>query len=285
MGVSMNVRLIPSHPSLVDYQIPFLTQYSVVHALLKHVSFSTKHDHLILAGDLINKGPSSSAVLSLVRSLNASCVRGNHEDKILRARAALFPHYSNTNSHPTPPAESGEGKRADDLARSLTQGEIDYIQSWPLILDLGALATLGYGHAAVVHAGLVPGIPLAEQTPFAVMNMRAIKVHKTRRKHGKGKHGDGHGKEESYTPSEDRDEGEKWHEVWAAAQERLRHADRMLVVYGHDAKQGLVQREYSIGLDSACVRGERLSALVVEAQGMKVESLRARKDYTAEDKK
>ena len=135
-----------------------------------------------------------------------------------------------------------------------------------------------------MHAGLVPGIALSEQTPFAVMNMRAIKVHKTRgSKHGKGKHGDGHGHgdEETYTPSEDRDEGEKWHEVWAAAQQRLRHADRMLVVYGHDAKQGLVQREYSIGLDSACVRGERLSALVVEARGMRVESVKARKDYTA----
>jgi len=267
-------------------------RFPSVHALLKHVSFTPSHDHLILAGDLINKGPSSSAVLSLVRSLNASCVRGNHEDKILRARAALFPPRStsytdtSTHTHPPPPAESGEGKRADDLARSLTQAEIDYIQTWPLILDLGALATLGYGHAAVVHAGLVPGIALAEQTPFAVMNMRAIKVHKTRRrKHGKGKHGDGDEEGETYTPSEDRDEGEKWHEVWAAAQERLRHADRMLVVYGHDAKQGLVQREYSVGLDSACVRGERLSALVVEAAGMKVESVKARRDYTAADKK
>ena len=42
-----------------------------------------------------------------------------------------------------------------------------------------------------------------------------------------------------------------------------------------------MQREYSIGLDSACVRGERLSALVVEARGMRVESVKARKDYTA----
>jgi hypothetical protein len=166
----------------------------------------------------------------------------------------------------------------------LTQDEIEYVQSWPLILDLGALATLGYGHAAVVHAGLVPGISLADQTPFAVMNMRAIKVHKTQRK-GKGKDKHRERDEETYTPSEDRDEGEKWHEVWAAAQERLRHADRMLVVYGHDAKQGLVQREYSVGLDSACVRGERLTALVVEAGGMRVESVRARRDYTAEGKK
>lgn len=41
----------------------------------------------------------------------------------------------------------------------------------------------------------------------------------------------------------------------------------MVVVYGHDAKGGLRIKRWTKGLDSACVGGGRLSALVVDARG------------------
>lgn len=40
---------------------------------------------------------------------------------------------------------------------------------------------------------------------------------------------------------------------------------RMTIVYGHDSKRGLNIRKYSRGIDSGCVRGGKLTALVVEA--------------------
>lgn len=251
-----------------------------VNDLLKHISFHPSHDHLILAGDLINKGPASSAVLKLVRSLGASCVRGNHEDKILRAYAALAAQAEEDTPLLDTARGSGEGGKADALAASLTKKEIEYIRSWPLILDIGELKGLGYGGAAVVHAGLVPGIPLADQDPFSVLNMRAIKVHKAKKHHHKDS-GDKKRKVE-YEPREDRDEGEKWHEVWNEYQEKERRRERCLCVYGHDSKQGLVERDYSVGLDSGCVKGGRLSALVIEGKDMRVESVRARRDHTVE---
>lgn len=41
----------------------------------------------------------------------------------------------------------------------------------------------------------------------------------------------------------------------------------MTVIYGHDAKAGLSIRDYTKGLDSGCVRGGRLTALVIEDGG------------------
>ncbi|CAJ2504044.1 Uu.00g114380.m01.CDS01 [Anthostomella pinea] len=63
-----------------------------------------------------------------------------------------------------------------------------------------------------------------------------------------------------------RDEGGRpWAETWNEAQLSLANPEkRMTVVYGHDAKAGLNVREYAIGLDSGCVRGGELTAVVFE---------------------
>src|SRR5450432_3478913 len=53
--------------------------------LLDKVEFDKKTDHLILAGDMISKGPDSKGVLDLIMKLGATAVRGNHEDRILLA--------------------------------------------------------------------------------------------------------------------------------------------------------------------------------------------------------
>ena len=61
----------------------------VVLNLLHKLNFDERDDHLILAGDAIYKGPDSTGVIDYVRSIRASCVRGNHEDRTLLAHAAL----------------------------------------------------------------------------------------------------------------------------------------------------------------------------------------------------
>lgn len=52
-------------------------------SLLAKVKFNVESDYLILAGDMISKGPDSLKVLDLARDHGAGCVRGNHEDRIL----------------------------------------------------------------------------------------------------------------------------------------------------------------------------------------------------------
>ena len=114
----------------------------------------------------------------------------------------------------------------------------------------------------VVHAGLAPNVSLNEQDPFDVMNMRSI---------------DG----ATGLPSERRDKWRQWPYAWNPAQIKLEGPNRTTVIYGHDSRTGLRSQVYSIGLDSGCVKGGSLSALVIEDGGKearkKVVSVRCKK--------
>jgi len=71
---------------------------------------------------------------------------------------------------------------------------------------------------------------------------------------------------ETRLPSEDRD-GTPWEKLWNKYQARIpsQSSERSTVVYGHDSKRSRNIQKYSFGLDSGCVAGGRLTALVIEA--------------------
>ena len=54
--------------------------------LITKLNFDATNDQLILAGDLTSKGPDSVGVLRRARELGALCVRGNHDDKVVRLK-------------------------------------------------------------------------------------------------------------------------------------------------------------------------------------------------------
>lgn len=170
-----------------------------VENLLAEVQYEARTDHLIFAGDFISKGPSSPAVIDLAMSAHASCVRGNHEDRVLLAYRDLYSHRLTQEQKgkkaPSPPApgmpedmrqndSEDEGEELEEetflhgdavdrrLAESFTKRQIDYMASCPVILDIGQIKGLGDVH--VVHAGLVPGVRLERQDPMGVMHMRTI---------------------------------------------------------------------------------------------------------------
>ena len=237
--------------------------------LLRKTAYDQVTDHLILAGDMINKGPDTHGVLSLARKLGASAVRGNHEDKFLTLRGLQDSGVQITDNSSTDRMIEDAGCASD-----LTKEDVQWLSKAPLILELGNLTSLPHAvSAVVVHAGLVPGIPLEEQDPFAVMHMRAI----SRAHHKKHKQKD-MGK---LVPEEGRNDGEPWYKVWNEEQELLKTKKKdvdkgMVVVYGHDSKKGLNQRKWSIGLDSGCVNGDRLSGLLIDHQQAEVHSVRCK---------
>ncbi|KAM0542749.1 hypothetical protein ACHAPJ_012632 [Fusarium lateritium] len=61
-------------------------------------------------------------------------------------------------------------------------------------------------------------------------------------------------------------EGERWTDLWNSEQKILNGPDRRSVIYGHDAKMGYQEDSYTFGLDSGCVKGNALTALVVQAK-------------------
>ena len=161
-------------------------------SILAKVSFNELKDHLVFTGDLISKGPSSSDVIDLAIQVGASCVRGNHEDRVLlthrdirSSRLASIKHdeynYEYAKAHgpeeavaPYEPSDEVASFQNDDikLARSLTKKQISYLASCPVILQIGDIQSMG--QVNVVHGGLVPGLKPDKQDPVSVMTMRTV---------------------------------------------------------------------------------------------------------------
>ncbi|KAL8792981.1 MAG: hypothetical protein Q9195_004385 [Heterodermia aff. obscurata] len=248
-------------------------------SLLSELSFSAASDHLVLTGDLISKGPLSPAAVDLAIASNASCVRGNHEDRVLLAYRDLQYHHRlsqnavHTDQHvegseiPSPPnpGNPNAAKEAEpdaevdqdiddeaftsgdhvnqQLARSLSLKQISYLASCPLILDIGPVR--GMGEVRAVHAGLVPGVSLDRQDPISVMHMRTLDL-------------------KTHIPSRS-GSGTPWNKIWNKYQSKLPKTKRSTIIYGHDSQRGLQLEKYSKGLDTGCVKGGQLTALVVSS--------------------
>lgn len=218
--------------------------------------------------------------------MGASCVRGNHEDRVLLAYAsvngAIAPvddstkiasPVTKTHLAKDTPVKANAGPSEDSihgdirhqaLANKLSREQIEWLQKCPVILNVGRIGGSKGADYVVVHAGLVPGVPLDKQDPFQVMNMRTIDL-------------------ATRVPTELRG-GEPWEKVWNHFQKAaLPEPKRKTVIYGHDAKRGLKLEKYSKGLDSSCVRGGKLSALIVDEHGKeKVVSIKCSVDYTTD---
>ncbi|PKY06387.1 Metallo-dependent phosphatase [Aspergillus campestris IBT 28561] len=219
--------------------------------LLQKVSFDPNNDHLILTGDLINKGPDSLGAVDLARRYSASCVRGNHEDRILRLRRKLFSPSGAVDEE----KEDKHDARDRPLALALSDDQAQWLEACPVILKIGCVP--GMGQVAVVHGGVVPGVELEKQDPESVMTMLTID----------SKTGE---------PSSKRGAGDKWAKVYNKHQSAMLNkskpkekveGDITTIIYGHDSKNSLSLKQYTKGLDSGCVKGGQLTALIVGAGG------------------
>lgn len=121
------------------------------------------------------------------------------------------------------------GPSHKELLDTLDEQEWEQLEALPLSLDFPE------HDVRVVHAGLAPGIALPLQQAWTLMHIRSLT------KWG--------------SPS-DRYSSESW----AAAYKEHPH-----VVFGHNAQAGLQLHECATGLDTACVYGGRLTALVLPA--------------------
>lgn len=126
-------------------------------------------DHLIFTGDMIGKGPESGKVVDLVQELGASCVRGNHEDRILLVRSDLksrdILNSESVNEYDLPQYDQHDRQ----LSRALTDDQAAWLQACPVILKIGHFRDMG--DVVVVHDGLYPGVPLTGQEVTSVMSM------------------------------------------------------------------------------------------------------------------
>lgn len=183
-------------------------------ALLGDLCFEPGHDRLVSVGDLVGKGPDGAGVVRFFREGGHLAVLGNHDDRLLAWR---------TGRDPRPLAE-----RHAAHAAALSEADWAWLAALPLSLELPELGVV------VVHAGLVPGVPLAAQRRKDVLTMRTLRA-------------DG-------TASPRLEDGVPWASRWRGPER---------VVFGHDAITGLQRWPHAIGLDTGCCYGGHLSALVL----------------------
>ena len=186
-------------------------------------------DRVVLVGDLVAKGPDSAGVVRRARERGFLAVRGNHDAHVLRWRAGKMP----------------EDRRLkpehQQVLDTLKGADWAYLESLPLQRHFPEL------NVRVVHGGLVPGVPLEEQRPELLLNLRSITP--------EGK------------PSKKVDNGVPWASLWKGPE---------LIIFGHDAMRGVQRHPHAIGLDSGCVYGQHLTAYVLpEARFYSVKAKRA----------
>ncbi len=128
------------------------------------------------------------------------------------------------------------------LVRSLNGAFLPFVEevkTWPLFIE--------EDDVMIVHGGLVPGQHPSETPVDTLVHIRTWD--------GKG--------ENLQNPK-----NPPWFDLYT---------DKRLVVFGHWAALGGIQRDNVIGLDTGCVYGNKLSALILPER--KVVTVKARKAY------
>jgi hypothetical protein len=186
--------------------------------LLDHVGL-VEGDRLVMVGDLVVRGPDPCGTLDLVRDVGALSVRGNHEDRLLRWRAGR-----------TDPRGEPLGELSKATARLLRKRDWSFIEELPHWLDLPEHGL------RIVHAGVVPGLPIERQDPHTLMYVRAL-----------GRYGE---------PVERRGGRRLWGEVYRGPPH---------IVFGHNARPDPQIHSWATGIDTGAVYGGRLTAMVLHA--------------------
>jgi len=126
---------------------------------------------LVLLGDLVDRGPASRRVVERAMQLSASprfaLLKGNHEEMLLRAASGHRPSLQLFNRHGGRETLLSYGVDAATYDEaSFEELEALIVQAVPdahrAFLDAGR-PHLTIGGYLFVHAGIRPGVPLAEQ--------------------------------------------------------------------------------------------------------------------------
>ncbi len=173
-------------PDFLPAMVPGLRVYAVgdIHGRLDlldailarieadHAARPPAERHIIFLGDLVDRGPDSAGVVERIRQLGASdqhvhCLMGNHEEIFLRAidgddkALRLFCRIGGRETMLSYGVSGEEYERLDynEVAERLKAVVPPEHQLF--LSDLKEILVLG--DYAFVHAGVRPGIPIAEQ--------------------------------------------------------------------------------------------------------------------------
>ena len=207
--------------------------------LVERVGYRQGIDRLIVAGDLVDRGPDSAGVVRYAMEIGAEAVQGNHDAKLLRRRKHMLKAQINANyRNPMYPDADQE-----HTISQLGDSEIAWLEGLPFYIDLPEC------NALVVHAGFAPGVPLHRQNKETMTMVRFI-------------HPETHRMMPLEMPGFRQPAGSVfWADLWD---------DTRDVIFGHNVvgREGIYMWKGTngagcYGIDTGCVFGGRLTAMVL----------------------
>jgi hypothetical protein len=206
-------------------------------------------DHLIFVGDLVVRGPKPNRVLQIIRRHGARAVQGNHEHRLLRWKGvqeekARRSNVGREDFHAGLTSIDRRVMKSKTLRR--TAEAIDE-NGWALIESLPLWIDAHQGVLRIVHGGVIPGISIEHQAERTLLYLRNLD-------HGQ--------------PSERREVGEPWGRFYEGPPH---------VCFGHNAATKPQLHPWATGLDTGCVYGGQLTAMVLE-EGQGPPSPKERRD-------
>jgi serine/threonine protein phosphatase 1 len=196
--------------------------------------------HVVMIGDLIDRGPDSAGVLRYLfrlqaRSSTLLVLRGNHEELMLRALAGepgMMRAWIRTGGDATlrsfgvePPVDDSETLPAiNALLAAMPSGMLEWLRGLPM--------TARSGDYLFCHAGIRPGVPIKRQSRDDLLWIRGDFL------------------------EDDTDHG-------------------VIVVHGHSISADVDARPNRIGIDTGAYRTGRLTALCLDNNEVDVLSVEA----------
>lgn len=193
--------------------------------LMNEVNFEPEKDTLVSVGDLFRKGPLSGEVMDWARRNHVLCVRGNHEERLLKQRKKWTKGNFDPTENPDTP-----------LMSRFSDADFEWLKALPYSIDFPQDRIL------VVHAGVMSGKIMSEHTPFELTEMRSVS-------------------ESGEAEKICKDPSRQWAKLYNG---EIPGLGERRIVFGHDAARGLQLEKHATGLDTGCVYGKHLTCLVVQ---------------------
>lgn len=144
--------------------------------LMQEIAWDPETQRLIFLGDYIDRGPDPKRVVDLILELSergtVDCLMGNHEGLFIHFLSTGDPRFLLSNGGETTFRSYGieDGIEVCESAMSLIPAaHLDFYRSLQLFIELEDYV--------IVHAGLRPGVPLAEQSREDLLWIREPFLH------------------------------------------------------------------------------------------------------------
>ncbi len=186
-----------------------------------------ENDTEICTGDLINKGEQSKQTLEYIYEKGIGSVMGNHEEKLLHH---LYPKDFKGSFYTPPPLTKQEKHLVEELPEHL----IEFLNSLPYFVQ--------YGRYTIVHGGITDEMELDNLTPEDRAQMVKMKFL--------------HYDDPSMLLGKGNDDSVFWAEHYSGKDG--------FVIFGHKRSEEVIEYEHCLGIDTGCVYGGKLTAVVID---------------------